>query len=88
MRTAAAIKTLESVISLLESPAETWTANTNTLRHHETGLEVWIGNGQFGADTYPVNLKPSWNMRRKLWRAVEVAKSNIINRQLSSKKKD
>ena len=73
---------LESIIALLEDPAEEWTFSDHVANHAKTGVQVWISNGQGAVNLYPVEVPTTWNSRRLLWRAVSRASENFYRRKL------
>lgn len=77
---------LNEVIAKLEDPAELWEFDDWKMQHKATGLEIWIANGPSCTDTHPVGCNPSWQMRRKLNRAIATAKANHVHRQLHKTK--
>ena len=72
---------LEGLIRYLEDPDEVWVQGNFTLVNLRLGIGVWMDSGVQGVNVHPNPLKLRRRDRQRLWRALRLAKDNMVRRQ-------
>ena len=76
------VDALRGVISCLEDPEEVWVKSLYTLRNRKQDLQVWVDGGVRHVNVYEDQLALRGRDRRRLWKAVTVARANASRRKL------
>lgn len=60
-----------------------WSVTEHTLRHAASRQELWIANGMFFVDTYPVHTNFSLRQKIQLYRVVKQIIARIVKRRFA-----